>query len=200
MGVMKVLFPVLMLTTALVIESGAGAAGTAVSAEDEALRRFFLAVGDYYRIFRGEVIIIRERGVPPDEIPVALSIAKRAHVAPDIIVDFRLQDNTWLDTTLHFGLGPEIFFVPSGTVVSDPLYGRVYRYYMRKPKREWKTIVLSDDDIINLANLKLMSEHYGYPPEKIMRMRSGGKDFVSINDVIRKEKDKMKDKNSGSIR
>jgi len=132
--------------------------------------------------------MIRERGIPPYEIPVVLFIAKRAHIVPEVITDFRLRDNAWLYTTLHFGLGPEIFYVPVGMVVKESLYGKAYGYYKHKPKKEWKTIVLSDDDIINLVNLKLISEYYGYPPEKIMKMRSGGKDFFSINDEIRKEK------------
>ncbi len=53
--------------------------------------------------------------------------------------------------------------------------------------------MLGDDDVVNLVNLKFMSEHYGYPPEKIIKMRSGGKEFVSIYDEIRKEKEKMKE-------
>ncbi len=196
MGLLRVLFSVLLFTTAWMIESGAGDAGAGVSAGDEALSGFFLAIGDYYKTFQGEVVIIRKRGVPPDEIPVVLSLAKKAHAAPEIIVDFRLRDNTWLYTTFHFGLGPEIFYVPAAAMVSDPVYGKVYGYYMRKPKREWKTIVLSDADIINLANLKLLSEYYRYPPEKIIKMRSGGKGFVHINDIIRKEKAKMRGRNS----
>jgi hypothetical protein len=122
-----------------------------------------------------------------------LFIAKRAHVEPKFITDLRLWGNTWLDITLRFGLGPEIFYVPIGVMVIGPPYGKVYGYYKSKSRKEWKTIVLSDDDVINLSNLKLMSEHYAYPPEKIIKMRSGGKEFVSISDEIRKEKDKIKE-------
>ena len=67
-----------MLATAPLIESEAGGADTGVSPGDEALNGFLLAVGDYYRIPQKEIIIIRERGIPPYEIPVALFIAKRA--------------------------------------------------------------------------------------------------------------------------
>jgi hypothetical protein len=80
-----------------------------------------------------------------------------------------------------------------GAVVSGPPYGRAYGYYKNKPKKEWKTIVLSDDDVVNLLNLKFMSEHYDYPPEKIMKMLWEGKEFVSINDEIRKERGKMRE-------
>jgi hypothetical protein len=192
----KVFLTILMLATAPLIESEAGGADTGVSPGDEALSGFLLAVGDYYRIPQKEIIIIRERGIPPYEIPVALFIAKRAHVAPEIITDFRLRDNAWLYTTLRFGLGPEIFYVPVGVVVRDPPYSRVYKSYNHKPRKEWKTIVLRDDDIVNLVNLKLMSEHHRYPPEKIIKMRSEGREFVSINDEIRKEKENFKGENS----
>jgi len=196
MRLMGILLGVLMFTAASVVESGAEDGNTEVFPGEEALSGFFLAVGDYYRIPQTEVVIMRERGIPACEIPVVLFIAKKAHVAPEIIMDLRLRDNTWLYTTLRFGLGPEIFYVPVGVVVKDSLYGKVCGYYKHKPKKEWKTIVLSDDDIINLVNLKLMSEHYGCPPEKIIKMRSGGKEFVSINDEIRKEKGKIKCENS----
>ncbi len=85
-------------------------------------------------------------------------IAKTAHVAPEVITDFRLRDNTWLYNTLHFGLGPEIFYVPVTAAVKDPLDAKAFGYHKHKPEKEWKTIAPSDDDIINLANLKLMSE------------------------------------------
>ena len=193
---MGIFLAVLMLTTASVMESGAGGVDTGVSPGEEALSGFFLAVGDHYRIPQNEVVIIRKRGMPAYEIPVVLFVAKRAHIAPEIVADFRLRDNTWLNTTLRFGLGPEIFYVPVGVAVKHSLYGKVYGYFKHKPKKEWKTILLSDDDIINLVNLKLMSEHYGYPPEKIIEMRSGGQEFGSINDEIRKEKGKIKGENS----
>jgi hypothetical protein len=182
---------IMLTTTASVRESDAGG-DMGVSIAGEGLSGFFLVVGDYYRVPQKEIIIIRERGIPPYEIPVVLFIAKRAHVAPEIITVLRLRDNAWLHTTLRFGLGPEIFYFPVGGVVRDPPYGRAYGYYKHKPKKEWKTILLRDDDIINLVNLKLMSEHYGYPPEKIIKMRSEGKEFVLINDEIRKEKEKIK--------
>ncbi len=154
---------------------------------EESLRRFFLAVGDYYRVPQREVMIIKERGVPSDEVPVVLFLAKRAHVAPENIMDFRLSGRTWLEITLRFGLSPEIFYVPVGVIVTGPPYGRAFGYYRKRPKKEWKTIAISDDDVINLVNLKFMSEHYKCPPEKIIRMRSGGKEFVSINEEIGKE-------------
>ena len=182
---------IMLMTVAPFIESNAGGANTGGSTGGERLRGFLLAVADYYRVSRGEVMIIRERGIPPYEIPVVLFIAKRAHVEPEIIMDFRLSGNTWLDIALRFRLGPEIFYIPVRAVASGPPYGRAYGTYKNKAKKERKTIVLSDDDVVNLLNLKFMSEHYNYPPEKIMKMLRKGKEFVFINDEIRKERGRM---------
>ncbi len=187
-----IFFAILMVTISSITELDTPSVGPTTSPGKEALNGFVLAVGDYYRIPQREVIIIKERGIPPREIPVVLLIAKKAHVAPEIVADFRLRGNTWLDTTFRFDLGPEIFYVRVGLVIRDPLYGNVYLRYTHKPKKEWSRIALSDDDIINLVNLKLMSEHYGYPFETIIRMRSSGQQFDSIDDEIRREKDKTK--------
>ena len=182
---------IMLTTTASVRESDAGG-DMGVSIAGEGLSGFFLVVGDYYRVPQREIMIIRERGIPPYEIPVVLFTAKRAHVAPEIIINLRLRDNAWLHTAFRFGLGPEIFYVPVGVIVIDPPFRKAYGYYKHKPKKKWNTIALSDDDIINLVNLKLMSEYYGYPPGKIIKMRSGGIEFVSINDEIRKDREKIK--------
>lgn len=183
---------IMLMTASPVIASDAGMdRGTSIG--EGGLKEFFLTVGDYYRVPQREVVIIQERGIPSHEVPVVLLLAKRAHVGPEIIMDFRLSGYTWLDITLRFSLSPEIFYVPVGEVVRDSLYGTAYGSYKHKPKKEWKKITLSDDEIINLVNLKLISEHYGYPPEKIIKMRSEGIAFVSIIDEIKKEREKIKE-------
>jgi hypothetical protein len=160
-----------------------------VSIGDEGLRSFYLAVGNYYRVPEREVVIVRERHIPDEEIPVVFFLAQKAHVRPSAIMDLRLAGKTWLDISLHFGVGPEIFYVPvRETVVVGPPYGNAYGHYKKKPKKQWSTIVLNDNDVVNLVNLRFMSDHYKYEPEKVMKMREGGKNFVTINEEVVKEK------------
>lgn len=161
-----------------------------VSIGEEGVRGFYLGVGEYFRVPQREVIIIRERRIPEEEIPVVFFIAQRARVEPATVVNLRLRGKSWLDITLHYGLSPEIYYVPVPVVVKGPPYGKAYGYFKNKPRKEWKTIVLSDHDVVNLVNLKFVSEHYGYPPEQVIKWRSEGKNFVVINHEIRKEKEK----------
>ena len=132
-------------------------------------------------------MVIRERRIPDYKIPVVLYIAKRAGIAPAAIIDYRLRGRSWMDITLHFGLDPEIYYVPVRKLDGPP-YGHAYGHYKNKQKNK---VVLDDNDVVNLVNLRLISERYGYAPEEVIRMRSGGKNFVIINDEVRRSwKDK----------
>ena len=164
------------------------------SVGNDILQSFLMAIGEYYRVPQQEVIVIRERRIPDNEIPVVLFIADRARVAPGAVTEYRLRGHSWTDTTLHFGLSPEIFYVPVQRV-SGPPYGHAYGHYKNKHKNQWKEARLDDDDVVNMVNLRFISERYGYAPEDVIRLRSSGKNFVVINDEFRKgKKDKGEEK------
>jgi hypothetical protein len=173
-----------------------------ISIGDEGVKGFYLAVGDYYRMPEKEIVIVHERHIPDEEIPVIFFIAKMARVKPATIIDLRLGGKTWMNIIVHFGLNPEIFYVPvrEGIVIGPP-YGKAYGYYKKRPRKEWKTIVLGDNDIINLVNLRFISEYYNYEPEKVIKLREGGKNFIVVNQEVVKEKkagkEKTKEKGKG---
>jgi hypothetical protein len=145
---------------------------------------FHVAVANYYQVPEREVIVIRERRIPDDEIPVAFFIARRANVAPSRIIDMRLRGHSWWDISVRFGLSPEVYYVPVA-VAPGPPYGKAYGHYKKKKQKEWKTIVLTDADIVNLVELRFLSEHYRVAPERIIELRGRNRDFVAIHADIR---------------
>jgi hypothetical protein len=140
---------------------------------------FHVAVSNYYHVPEREVIVVRERRIPEEELPVVFFIAQRAHVAPATIVDMRLHGRSWWDISVRYGIHADAYYVPV-VVRSGPPYGRAYGHY-KKPRKEWNTIVLSDPDIVNLVELRFMSEHYHVAPERIVEMRERDVDFVTIH-------------------
>ena len=161
--------------------------------QDDEHRSFYVAVGDYYRVPERSLIVVRERHIPDDEVPVVFFIAQQARVSPEAIIDLRLKRKSWMDITLHHGLSPQIFYVPLA-VDPGPPYGKAWGYYKKKPKNKWKEIRLADADVVNFVNLKFISNHYGYSPDQVVKMRSGGKKFVAIHGEIKKGKEKSKAK------
>jgi hypothetical protein len=158
-----------------------------ISVSDEGLTGFYLSVSEYFRVPQREVIIVRERRIPDEELAVVFFMAGRAGVKRTTIIDLRLGGMSWYDITIRFGLTPEIYYVPV-KVVKGPPYGKAYGYHMNKPKKQWAKVKLTDVEIIDLVNLKFISEHYGYPAEEVIKLRRGGKDFMSINYEVKKGK------------
>ena len=145
---------------------------------------FHVAVANYYQVPEREVIVIRERRIPDDEIPVALFIARHAGVPWGRVVDMRLRGASWWDISVRLGVKPEVYYVPVA-VVSGPPYGRALGHYKKKHRKQWSTIVLSDADVVNLVELRFLSDHYHVAPERIIELRGRDRDFVAIHAEVR---------------
>lgn len=161
-----------------------------LSASGGRLQSFHVAVGAYFRVPEARVVAVKERyRLADEELPVVLFLAARAGVDPAAVIELRLGKMSWWDIGLRFGLNPEIFFVPvAGTRIGPP-YGRAYGYYKRlRGQKHWGTIVLYDEEVVDLVNLRFISGHYGIPAERVMEMRSRGSSFLDIHEKALKEK------------
>ena len=167
-----------------------------LSVADGELRSFYLAVSNHYRVPGEDVAAVKERyRFRNEELPVVYYLASRARVKPSAIIDLRINRMSWLDISFHFGLTPEIFFVPLTVEKVGPPYGKAYGYYKKySPKKEWRKIVLSDNEVVDLVNLRFISEYHRLTPAEVIKMRGQGKNFVNINAEIKKGKGKSKGK------
>ncbi|MEN6311691.1 MAG: hypothetical protein ABFD80_09180 [Acidobacteriota bacterium] len=194
----------LVAVAALFFAAGLAAARTGqvnvgVSVADGKLRSFYLSIGDYYRVPEPLIVSFRDRfRVSDEELPVVFFLAGRARVEPSVIMGLRLKGRSWLDIAFHFNLTPDIFFVSVGDARVGPPYGRAYGYYRKYgPRREWRKIALKDKEVVDLVNLRFMSEYHHMSPEAVMKRRGGGEAFPSMNEAARKDRDKGRDKDKG---
>ena len=164
-----------------------------VKADEGGIKEFYLAIGDHYKAPEKEVLIVKKRGIPDDDLPVVFFLSKRAGVSPGVIIDLHLGGKSWMDITFHYGLTAAIYYVEVKEVKGPP-YGKAYGHFKKKPKKGWKTIKLADTDIVNFVNLRFLSEHYGHSPDDIISMRSKGESFVNINAKVKKAKAAKKKK------
>jgi hypothetical protein len=172
----------------------AGQVDVGVSVSDGRLQSFYMAVGDHYRAAPDAVVALRSRyRLSDEELPVVYFLAARAHVGPQAVVDLRLGKRSWFDIAVHFGLSPEIFFVPVRMETIGPPYGNAYGYYRKYGRAgDWRKFAPADREVIDLVNLRFMSEYHRLPPDDIIVMRGRQKSYVGINDEIGKGKGKDK--------
>jgi len=162
-----------------------------LSIGDDGIKGFYLAIGEHYRVPEREVVVVRERNIPDEELPVVFFLARETGVAPETIVKLRLGGKSWMDITLQLGRAADVFYVP---IVHDPgpPYGKAYGYYKKHDRRHWNEIRLADADIVNFVNLKFICERYSCPPDDVIKLRGKGRSFSTINTEIKKNRDQGK--------
>jgi hypothetical protein len=204
---MKIAINALMLLTILILALPASAqnVSTGISISNGELKSFYLAIGDFYHVPEPQVVQVKQHyRVRDEELPVVFYLSSCAHVNPDVIIDLRLrQKMSWLNITFHYGLTPEIYYVPVQRV--SPPYGKAYGHY-KQHGHDYKKVALADEDVVNLVNMRFISDYHRVAPENVMDMRGQGKKFVAINEEVRQGKgghhdgddDKGKDKHKES--
>jgi len=85
---------------------------------------FYLSVGNFYGYPERQVIVIHERGIPDDDIPVVFFISKHAHVAPEVIIKLRVVDGwAWSRICAYYRIPPT---VPRCKTAAHQISGCVY--------------------------------------------------------------------------
>ena len=177
----------------LLMVAGSARADVSVGAtiDENGIRQFHLAIGKFYNVPERAVTVIKKKGISDEELAVVFFIAERAGVKPAPVIELRQLGKSWLDITLHFGLSPEIFYVP---VKGDPgpPYGKAYGYFKKHPRSKWREIVLTDVEVVNLVNLRFVSKLYAIEPEEVIKWRAEGKHFTEVNLNAKSHRDKQK--------
>ncbi len=167
-----------------------------VSIGDGGLKGFYLEVGEFFKAPAADVKYVRDERFSDDEIAVVLYISQRTGIRPDAIIQLRRLKKTWCEIAVHYGMSPAMFYVPI-TIDPGPPYGKAYGHFKRTGKSAWKKIVLDDDDVINLVNLRFVSGYYKVAADDVVKARCNGKSFATISKDIKNappKEDKKKDR------
>ena len=164
-----------------------------ISLSESGMGSFYLSLGNYSRVPEKEVMAVKWKGIPDEELPVVFFFASKAGVRYEEIVRLRLKRTGWMKIARMYNINPAVFYVPVNSSAYGRVYGRQYRYYTGQKQDKWKRIKLTDREIINFVNLRFVSEYYGYAPEYVMKMREEGKSFTAIDRDMRHMKMKKKE-------
>ncbi len=150
------------------------------------LDAYHLSIGNYFNVSEKQIAVCAQRNITDEELPVVFFIAQKAGQTPETVAGLRSGGMSWMGIARHFNLSPRAFYVPAGGKVTIKPYKTIYASFANRPR-----VRLTDADIVNLVNLKFMSNHYGREPREIMQMRGAGKTFPDIDDTFRQTKEDM---------
>ncbi|MDD4855269.1 MAG: hypothetical protein PHU41_05445 [Sulfuricurvum sp.] len=149
-----------------------------ISGSDRGINGFSLSIGDYYRVPQQEVMLI-ERSIPRDEMSVVYFLARESHRDARYISDLRIRGGSWWDISLRLGLDPRTLYIVDSHRHSGPPYGEAYGY--SKGKRHH----LRDAEIIELVNVRFLSDYHHISPDDVIDRRRGGERYNNIDEHYR---------------
>ncbi len=176
---------------ALIAPKSQAEVSAGITLDKDGIKSFHLAIGDHYGVPEKDVVVVRERNVPEEELPVVFFLAKHAGVAPSVIVQLRLGGKSWMEISHRFGLTADLFYVHFDKDPGPP-YGNAWGQFKKKKRAQWKSVELADVDIVNCVNLKFMAERHGYKPGEIVKLRAQGHHFAAIHKQIKAKKQQQK--------
>jgi hypothetical protein len=152
---------------------------------DPAVREaFFRVVGEHFSVPLQEVTIISGWELSPDEVPVVLFLAQRAGVSPDALIGARRGGRPWREVAARFGVDARAFHIPlPGDLDLGPL-SRAYGEFQGRPSGEWSKILLEDQEVVGLVNLRVLSDQTGASPEGIIRARVEAGSFLACYPLL----------------
>lgn len=159
-----------------------GFTARALAVEDN----FHLALADYFRVSEEQITDVKNSGISDEELPVVFFIAQRTNLGPEAVTTVHSGGLNWMQVAYHFRLNPWIFytFLP-GDTTAHTFFEKIYEEY-KNPNNKMN---LTDKDMVNLTNLKFLSEYYGRDPKEIVGKRTSGKTFQEINEDYWRRKD-----------
>ena len=153
---------------------------------DAARRDYFRAVASFFNLPAGEVAILGDWGIPPDEIPVVLFMARRAGVSPEALLALRDAGQSWSVLAGRYRVTAAALHLPVGDDAPTGSLSGVYEQYRTLPVGEWGTIQLADADVVALVNVRIISQSLPLPAERVIARAGTTDTFVDLYAALKR--------------
>ena len=149
-----------------------------------AINAYYAIIGQAFPISPDEVEILAEWPLRPDEIVVVLFVARNAGVSPDAVASLRSSGARWASILRTYSIGAGALRVPfpAGTMLG-PLE-ETYRTFSETPRASWSSIVLSDEAVIALVNIRILARQVGVTVSRVLQTWDGEGGFVLVHQRI----------------
>ena len=170
------------LPSAVLLLATMSFAAVASEAQDhsDAERAYFRGVARYFQVSEGEITILSNWELPPDEIPVLLFVARRAGVSAEALVALRASGRGWTELSARYQIGAPALHVSLNDPASAGRLAALYDTFRDTPVERWGGIPLSSEEIVALVNVRVLSQSLGLPPDDIMRRTADTTSFVEL--------------------
>jgi len=170
----------LLLATLLMILLALPPGAQAQTGESRDRSTYLAVMATYFQVSPMEVEILLEGRGAIDELPVLLLLARETGMAPPALSASRRGGATWMDLLRRFGLSAAHLHVPLEASDVDARVERIWTLYRDSDRSAWERIALTDEEVITLVHLKVLSRHHGVSPGRVLQARAASGSWVEV--------------------
>lgn len=185
------MFRALIFAVFLAMVAGWGVSAFAEDSESDRIRAYYDALSQHFTVSQETLSDLRDKGIVLEELPVVLMVANRAKKNPSEVGAIRAGGESWMKIAETYGLGADVFYIMINAKFSSETYSPILEKFKTVQQSQISKVLLTDGEIVNLANLKFISSVHDYTMFEIMAMRDYGKEFPQINEQVKEAKDAM---------
>ena len=146
---------------------------------------FTIFLARYYQVDPIVVISLGQRMRDPDDVSVAIYLAKAADRDPMGMLEPRLKNKNWMEISRSLTIDLAILFTPLTSNEKIPeAFRHAYGEYAKHFKNQDYSMILYDKEFRNLVQLKLVTDAFSKSPISVMTAVSQGENYT---DLILKE-------------
>ena len=181
-----------MFCTAACLSIGLLACPTfaATSAASNTGDQYLMAVADYFEVSYEDVFSNNET-LTSGEIPVAFYIAQRTNIAVDSVIRLRQTPLSWVETASRLGLNAACFYVMVTGEITSKTFAPIFEKFSTTSEQNWRKLELSDNEVVNLVNLRVMYSQYDYSVYEVMAFRDANKSWDNVNKLVAEAKNEF---------
>ncbi len=148
-------------------------------AQEDAVASYYRGVADHFGLPPSELRVLAEWRLQAEEVPVVLFLARHAGISADALVALKRGGRSWAELAERYDVGPGAFHVPLQASSPPGTLASAYEQFRSTPSGGWDRIRLDDGDVVQLVNLKFVTEYVGAPADRVLQLRQREGSYVA---------------------
>ncbi|CAN5643673.1 hypothetical protein BH23GEM11_BH23GEM11_06810 [soil metagenome] len=156
---------------------GAGTAAAQAGSEREAYLRVMTV---HFELPPGEAGRLMEERMSADELPVVLFMSRESGIAPTALLAMRRSGTPWSQVGARSGVGADRYHVEIPEAAVDSRVRRIQAQYAATPRSAWGGLQFTDDEIVTLIHLRVLSRRFEVPVARILQVRAQAPSWIEV--------------------
>lgn len=152
--------------------------GVGVAGQQASVDAYLGGLAGHFGLPAAEVRVLSEWDIEPEEVAVVLFLAREGGVSPDALIALHGGGRGWSQLATRYGLHAGAFHVPLAESASAGPLSPVYDRFRGTPRGQWSSITLGEDELVQLVNLRVLSDYLNVPPGRVVQAWQQSGSFV----------------------